>query len=141
MPAAAAALHAPPLKLRCTTDLLCLAAILQAFTNSGPRSGEVTISPMDMDGRYQSKDYYTHTEQTKAFQGVRGAQLPAVCGVGWGDGVRRGEAGQPATVQAAVMVAGVCGVRPTRCLRCAAPRWCAGVGGDQAAAGPAAGAH
>ncbi|EFN54788.1 hypothetical protein CHLNCDRAFT_134743 [Chlorella variabilis] len=41
----------------------------RAFTNSGPRSGEVTISPMDMDGRYQSKDYYTHTEQTKAFQG------------------------------------------------------------------------
>lgn len=44
---------------------------LQAFGNGGARGGEVTVNPVDLDGRYQSADYYTHTEQTKAFQAVR----------------------------------------------------------------------
>lgn len=50
------------------------------FSNGGAKSGEVTISNLDMDGRYQAADYYTHTEQTKAFQ--------QVCRQGLADGRR-----------------------------------------------------
>ena len=38
--------------------------------NGSPGRGELTINAADMDGRYQSADYYKHTDQTQAFQQV-----------------------------------------------------------------------
>lgn len=44
---------------------------LQAFNGSPSRGGgEITINPLDTDGRQQNADYYTHTDQTRAFQEV-----------------------------------------------------------------------
>ena len=34
---------------------------------ASPGRGEVTVNPVDLDGRYQSADYYTHTDATRAF--------------------------------------------------------------------------
>ncbi len=63
---------------------------LQAFTNGGPgKSGEVTIDAQEMDGRYQSADYYTHTDQTRAFQQVHlTAGVPALAGASCAGGAQ-----------------------------------------------------
>jgi hypothetical protein len=56
------------------------------FSNGGARSGEVTVSTLEMDGRYQTADYYTHTEQTTAFQQVQAQGQGGGCEQLQGDG-------------------------------------------------------
>lgn len=40
----------------------------RAFNGSTPGRGEVAINAADLDGRYESADYYKHTDETRAFQ-------------------------------------------------------------------------
>ena len=47
------------------------AAFAQAYSGLGAstsKRGEITLNGSGMDGRMQHADYYTHTEETKAFQ-------------------------------------------------------------------------
>lgn len=59
------------------------ALLVQQWTNGGPAGsrGEITINPLDVDGRQQQGDYYTHTDDTRAFQQARAAAGACVgCG-------------------------------------------------------------
>ena len=49
--------------------LLLVHPLPQPFGQGSPaKGGEITINTVEADGRYQSQDYYMHTNQTRAFQ-------------------------------------------------------------------------
>ena len=60
----------PPAPHRYPRAIAASAAVLQfgAGASPGGARGEISVSPMDLDSRYQSADYYTHTDETRAFQ-------------------------------------------------------------------------
>lgn len=55
--------------------LSCARPPQQPFGHVSPgKGGEITINATQADGRFESQDYYTHTDQTRAFQQVRRRQ-------------------------------------------------------------------